>query len=83
LKISDPATAFRLPKAVLASIDAICAKEDLTRSQISKECPGLFAEAESYNAYGPEAIRATKDMANGPFRRPALKGQKIERPRVY
>jgi hypothetical protein len=34
LKVSDPATAFRLPKAVLATIDAICAAQDLTRSQI-------------------------------------------------
>src|SRR4029079_1205764 len=30
LKASDPATAFRLPKAILASVDAICAKEDTT-----------------------------------------------------
>ena len=34
LKISDPATAFRLPKAILATVDEICAREDLTRSQV-------------------------------------------------
>ena len=34
MKVSDPATAFRLPKAILATVDAICAKEDLTRSQV-------------------------------------------------
>ena len=34
MKISDPATAFRLPKRVLATVDAICAREDLTRSQV-------------------------------------------------
>ena len=34
LKISDPATAFRLPKTILATVDAICAREDLTRSQV-------------------------------------------------
>jgi hypothetical protein len=34
LKISDPPTAFRIPKAILATVDAICAKEDLTRSQV-------------------------------------------------
>jgi predicted transcriptional regulator len=34
LKVSDPATAFRLPKTILATVDAICAKEDLTRSQV-------------------------------------------------
>jgi predicted transcriptional regulator len=34
LKISDPVTAFRLPKRILATIDLICAKQDLTRSQV-------------------------------------------------
>jgi hypothetical protein len=34
LKISDPATAFRLPRRILATVDAICAREDLTRSQV-------------------------------------------------
>ena len=34
MKVSDPATAFRLPKTILATIDLICAKQDLTRSQV-------------------------------------------------
>ena len=34
LKKSDPATAFRLPQTILATVDAICAREDLTRSQV-------------------------------------------------
>jgi hypothetical protein len=34
LKISDPPTAFRIPKTILLTVDAICAKEDLTRSQV-------------------------------------------------
>ena len=34
MKVSDPATAFRLPKTMLATVDAICAREDLTRSQV-------------------------------------------------
>ena len=34
MKVSDPATAFRLPKTILATVDAICAREDLTRSQV-------------------------------------------------
>ena len=34
LKVSDPATAFRLPQTILATVDAICAREDLTRSQV-------------------------------------------------
>jgi len=33
LKISDPATAFRIPKTILATVDAVCARGDLTRSQ--------------------------------------------------
>ena len=34
MKISDPATAFRLPQTILATVDEICAREDLTRSQV-------------------------------------------------
>ena len=34
MRISDPATAFRIPKTILATVDAICAKQDLTRSQV-------------------------------------------------
>ena len=34
MKISDPSTAFRLPQAVLATVDSLCAKQDLTRSQV-------------------------------------------------
>ena len=34
MKISDPTTGFRLPKTMLATVDAFCAKQDVTRSQI-------------------------------------------------
>jgi hypothetical protein len=34
LKVSHPPAAFRIPKTILATIDAICAKQDLTRSQV-------------------------------------------------
>jgi predicted transcriptional regulator len=34
LKISDPPAAFRIPKAILATVDMICARQDLTRSQV-------------------------------------------------
>lgn len=34
MKLSDPATAFRIPKTILAAVDAICARQDLTRSQV-------------------------------------------------
>jgi hypothetical protein len=34
LTLSDPATAFRLPKMLLATVDTLCAKQDLTRSQV-------------------------------------------------
>ena len=34
MKVSDPAMAFRLPETILATVDEICAREDLTRSQV-------------------------------------------------
>jgi hypothetical protein len=34
LKPCDPSTGFRLPKPMLATVDSICAKHDLTRSQL-------------------------------------------------
>jgi hypothetical protein len=34
LKLSDPSTGFRLPKTMLATVDSICAEQDLTRSQL-------------------------------------------------
>jgi hypothetical protein len=34
LKLSDPSAGFRLPKTMLATVDSICAKQDLTRSQL-------------------------------------------------
>jgi hypothetical protein len=34
LKLPDPISAFRLPKALLTNVDVICAQEDLTRSQL-------------------------------------------------
>ena len=34
MKLSDPSTAFRIPKVLLATVDSVCAKNDLTRSQV-------------------------------------------------
>ena len=34
MTLSDPSTAFRLPQAMLAIVNSICAEQDLTRSQI-------------------------------------------------
>jgi polyphosphate kinase len=34
MKISDPITGFRLPRTMLATVDSLCAKQDLTRSQV-------------------------------------------------
>jgi predicted transcriptional regulator len=48
LKVSDPATAFRLPRAILATVDAICAREDLTRSQVFRR--GVMQYLKSQNA---------------------------------
>jgi hypothetical protein len=42
MKSSDPVTAFRLPQGILAAIDDVCAKEDLTRSQIFRRSVMLF-----------------------------------------
>jgi hypothetical protein len=48
LNVSDPATAFRLPKKILAIVDAICAREDLTRSQVFRR--GVIQYLKSQNA---------------------------------
>ena len=34
MKLSGPTTGFRLPKTMLATVDAFCAKQDVKRSQI-------------------------------------------------
>jgi metal-responsive CopG/Arc/MetJ family transcriptional regulator len=34
LKASNPSTGFRLPQTMLATVDTICAQQDLTRSQV-------------------------------------------------
>ena len=34
MKLSDPLTAFRLPKGLLATVDLLCRQQDLTRSQV-------------------------------------------------
>jgi hypothetical protein len=34
MKISDPITGFRLPRTMLATVDSLCAKQDLTRSRV-------------------------------------------------
>ena len=34
MTLSDPSTAFRLPKMLLATVNSLCAKQDLTRSQV-------------------------------------------------
>ena len=52
MKISDPPTAFRIPKTVLATVDAICAKEDLTRSQVFRR--SVIEYLKSQNAVGAD-----------------------------
>jgi hypothetical protein len=37
LKSPDSSTAFRLPKILLSTIDAVCDREDLTRSQVYRK----------------------------------------------
>jgi hypothetical protein len=58
LKISDPATAFRVPKTILATVDAICAREDLTRSQIFRRSVMEYLKNQNVivtDVYQPEA----------------------------
>ena len=37
MKPPDPSTAFRLPRTLLATIDAVCQQQDLTRSQLYRK----------------------------------------------
>jgi hypothetical protein len=57
LKVSDPPTAFRLPKAILAIVDAICAKEDLTRSQVFRR--SVMAYLKNQNAIATDVNQPT------------------------
>ena len=34
MKLTSPSTGFRLPQTMLATVDTICAQQDLTRSQV-------------------------------------------------
>ena len=54
LKISDPATAFRFPKAILATVDAICAREELTRSQVFRQSVLEYLRSRKAIDYGRE-----------------------------
>jgi hypothetical protein len=56
LKISDPATAFRIPKTILATVDAICAREDLTRSQVFRR--SVMEYLKNQNAIATDVHRA-------------------------
>ena len=55
MKISDPPTAFRIPKAILATVDAICAKQDLTRSQVFRR--SVIEYLKSQNVSGADVNR--------------------------
>ena len=54
LKISDPITGFRLPRTMLAAVDAICVQQDLTRSQVFRRSIMEFIKRQS-----------TTDLSNG------------------
>ena len=55
MKSADSFTGFRLPKAMLAAVDAICAKHDLTRSQLFRRSVVEYLEHE--NACGTDVNR--------------------------
>ena len=50
MKVSHPPTAFRLPKVIIATVDAICAREDLTRSQVFRR--SVMEYLKNQNAIG-------------------------------
>jgi metal-responsive CopG/Arc/MetJ family transcriptional regulator len=41
----DSRTGFRLPRELLASIDAVCNEQDLTRSQVFRKCVTQFIKS--------------------------------------
>jgi hypothetical protein len=61
MKVSDPATAFRLPKSTLATVDAICAKEDLTRSQVFRR--SVMAYLKNQNAIATDVSQPEPQRA--------------------
>ena len=61
LKISDPATAFRLPQTILATVDAICAREDLTRSQVFRR--SVMAYLKNQNAIATDVSQPEPQRA--------------------
>jgi predicted transcriptional regulator len=61
LKVSDPATAFRIPKAILATVDEICAKQDLTRSQVFRR--SVMEYLKSQNAIATDVTQPEPQRA--------------------
>ena len=61
LKISDPATAFRLPKTILATIDLICAKQDLTRSQVFRRSVVEYLKSQNAIVTDPNAPKPQEE----------------------
>jgi len=47
LKISDRITGFRLPRTMLAAVDAICVQQDLTRSQVFRRSLTEYLKSQS------------------------------------
>jgi metal-responsive CopG/Arc/MetJ family transcriptional regulator len=44
----DKLTAFRLPTILLQTVDTICVREDLTRSQIFRRCITDYVKARGF-----------------------------------
>ena len=63
--------AFRLPKRILATVDAICAREDLNASQVFRRSVMEYLKSES-DRYGREPTWSTTSVARRPFRTSAL-----------
>jgi hypothetical protein len=65
LKLPDPSSAFRLPKGLLATIDAFCEQQDLTRSQFYRRSIMEYLKRQSVpmttDVNGPEPQRTWPD----------------------
>ena len=51
---SNSSTAFRLPQGLLATVDIICAKQDLTRSQVYRRSITEYLKNQQVEIVEPE-----------------------------
>jgi predicted PolB exonuclease-like 3'-5' exonuclease/predicted transcriptional regulator len=54
LKLSNPSAGFRLPQTMLATVDSICAQQDLTRSQVFRRSIMEFIKRQNVTDTEPQ-----------------------------